>query len=73
MLLDLMMPVMSGTELLDKLNEEGRLNDFPIILVSTLAHDKVLNAYGLPALMKPVSLQTLVDLGNQYCNANLDE
>lgn len=73
MLLDLMMPVMSGPALLDKLNEEGRLNDFPIVLVSTSADDKALNPYGLPALMKPVSLQTLVDLGHQYGNVDLVE
>lgn len=66
MLLDLMMPVMSGPELLDKLNEEGKLDKFPIVLVSTLADDEKLNPYGFPALMKPVSLQTLVDIGNQY-------
>jgi CheY-like chemotaxis protein len=71
MLLDLMMPVMSGPELLDKLNKDGRLNDFPIVLVSTVANDEELNSYGLPALMKPVNVQTLVDLGNQYCNAEL--
>lgn len=70
MLLDLMMPVMSGPVLLAKLEEEGRLHDFPIVLVSTAANDKALNPYGLPALMKPVSLQTLIDLGSQYCKEN---
>lgn len=66
-LLDLMMPVMSGPEFVARLNEEGRLTDIPIVLMSALPIEKAHNPYDLPVLMKPLRLQTLVDLGNKYC------
>lgn len=69
MLLDLMMPVMTGTALLDKLKEQGRLGEFPIVVLSAVANVEAKDVYGLPAVAKPVSLQALVNLGEQYCNA----
>ena len=70
MLLDMMMPVMSGPELLDKLNEQGRLREFPIVLLSAVADLKDHNPYGLPALSKPIGMQALLDLGEKYCGSN---
>lgn len=66
MLLDLMMPVMDGLELLDKLKIEGRLGNFPIIILSAIADGKSLNPYGYPALTKPIRMQALLDLGKKY-------
>lgn len=66
MLLDLMMPVMSGVELLDKLNAKGMLGGFPIVILSAIADSEGMNPYGFPSLTKPVPLQTLIDLGKKY-------
>lgn len=71
MLLDMMMPVMNGPELLDKLIQEGRHNDFPIVILSAVADDEVANPYKYPAIVKPVRMQTLLDLAKQHCGTAL--
>ena len=64
MLLDLMMPVMSGWEVLETLGESGELATIPVIVVSAMC------APGAQAcLRKPVDLDELLTLVGRYCHA----
>lgn len=62
MLLDLMMPVMSGWEVLDELGETGELAKVPIIVISAMC------APGARAcLRKPVNIEELLTLVGRCC------
>lgn len=62
MLLDLMMPVMSGWEVLEELQETGELAETPIIVVSAMC------APGARAcLRKPVDLDELLQAVGRCC------
>jgi two-component system response regulator CpxR len=66
MLLDLMMPVMSGWEVLEALAETGELARIPVIVVSAMC------APGAQAcLRKPVDLDELLALVGRYCHEPL--
>ncbi|HEY2516835.1 MAG TPA: response regulator [Polyangiaceae bacterium] len=61
-LLDLMMPVMSGWEVLDALQESGEIDQVPIIVVSAMG------APGARAcLRKPVDLDELLAVVGRCC------
>jgi two-component system response regulator CpxR len=62
MLLDLMMPVMSGWEVLEELEESGELSTIPIVVVSAMG------APGACAcLRKPVDLDELLAVVDRCC------
>jgi CheY-like chemotaxis protein len=58
-ILDLIMPMMGGTELYSSMKSDPRLSDVPV-LVST--SNPSLVPRGIPALKKPVDLAKLLDL-----------
>ncbi|HZV00494.1 MAG TPA: response regulator [Planctomycetota bacterium] len=70
-LLDLMMPVMSGREFLDAVKGDPSLRDVSVLVVSAMARDKLAravadsNAKGY--LTKPVQLATLLDAVAEHC------
>ena len=62
MLLDLMMPVMSGWEVLEALHGDARFDDMPVVVVSAMT------ASGVKAcLHKPIELDLLLDTVGRYC------
>ena len=62
MLLDLMMPVMSGWEVLEALHNDARFEDMPVVVVSAMT------ASGVKAcLHKPIELDLLLDTVGRYC------
>jgi CheY-like chemotaxis protein len=61
-LLDLMMPVMSGWELLDALRGDPSLRAVPVVIVSAATSAPS----GVPVLRKPVSVDQLLDT---VCNS----
>jgi CheY-like chemotaxis protein len=66
MLLDLMMPVMSGPELLATLEHEGRCGSLPVIVLSAGgAASDVPRANKF--LRKPVSPEQLLEVVGEYC------
>lgn len=68
MLLDLMMPVMSGWEVLEELEESGELGRIPIIVVSAMC------APGARAcLRKPVDLEELLAVVGRCCRGQAPE
>lgn len=61
-LLDLMMPVMSGWQLLDVMEEDADLGAIPIVVVSALKGRDVARCFGVKkCLAKPVSVATLLE------------
>ena len=61
-LLDLMMPVMSGWEVLEEIQENDELSKIPIVVVSAMC------APGAKAcLQKPVDLDELLDVVDRCC------
>jgi len=63
-LLDLMMPVMDGWELLDNLHRDARLARIPVV-VTTAFNRELGRAARLPLLRKPIELQALLDVVNR--------
>jgi len=64
-LLDLLMPKISGFELLEQLREDERTKDTPVIVISALSDEENKNrTFRLGAvdfIIKPVDIQYLVD------------
>lgn len=65
-LLDVMMPIMSGPELLSTLEKTGRLASLPVVVVSAGG-----NAESVPQaqrfLRKPPSIPLLLDIVHEFC------
>lgn len=67
-LLDLMMPVMSGPEFLSHLREEDVVAPIPVVVVSAWPKEaaRLGNVQGF--VKKPVDLSLLLQLIDQYCH-----
>ena len=66
MLLDMMMPVLSGPELLEIMEADPRLSGFPVIVISAIA--ELGSAPGVERFVKkPVSNDMLKSLAAEYC------
>jgi CheY-like chemotaxis protein len=63
-LLDLMMPVMNGWELLRALRESATLARIPVVVLSALSAGAA--PPGVPAVKKPINVQTLLRLVEEY-------
>jgi CheY-like chemotaxis protein len=68
-LLDLMMPVMDGWELMDELRRSGRHAALPVIVVSADANvkDKATQLAAHAWLRKPIHVVELLELLERYC------
>ena len=65
-LLDLMMPVMSGWELLEHLQQDGKLDDgMHVIVVSAMLGDVPKGP--VKCMRKPVRADQLIETIRQYC------
>jgi len=62
MLLDVMMPGMSGEDVLADLDRRGLLRAIPIILMSAGECDRLAEQYRLPYLRKPSSLRLILEV-----------
>jgi CheY-like chemotaxis protein len=71
-LLDLMMPIMSGWELLDELAKVPQLADLPVV-VFTAAGDPVPRNARLtkPVVRKPIDIDLLLRLVSEYCEVSM--
>lgn len=68
-LLDLMMPVMSGVEFLAELRRDVRLASTPVVVVSAYA-DGMTELLGVDAIVhKPVDMHQLLGLVRRHCRA----
>jgi len=67
MILDLLMPVMTGEELLDILREQSALAQLPV-LISTSAPQRA--PAGIPVLPKPIDLAAFWAWIRQNCHCN---
>ena len=68
-LLDLMMPVMSGTEFYDEMRNDPELADIPVVVISAdgNARRKV-QAMGSEFIAKPVKFDTVLDVVEAHCD-----
>jgi CheY-like chemotaxis protein len=65
-LLDLLMPVMTGREFLEKKLQEGRLADIPVYVVSGIANPPhLVGTVGF--VQKPIELDGLLRKVEEYC------
>jgi CheY-like chemotaxis protein len=62
MLLDVMMPVMSGEELLAELERRNRLSSLAIVVMSAAQRPALAERYGLPYARKPMPARELLAL-----------
>jgi CheY-like chemotaxis protein len=69
-LLDLMMPVMSGWELRQKLLEDTELAAIPVVVLSGDAHaeEKAEELCAVEALGKPISRSKLLEVVNRFAS-----
>jgi two-component system, chemotaxis family, chemotaxis protein CheY len=58
-ILDLMMPMISGWEVLEKMTDDNRLAHIPVLVLSAVTTSKPSRAQGF--LRKPFALETLVN------------
>jgi CheY-like chemotaxis protein len=65
-LLDLMMPVMNGWELLRALRASATLAGIPVVVLSSLSGAET--PAGVPAVKKPISVQALLRLVEEYAD-----
>jgi CheY-like chemotaxis protein len=67
-LLDLMMPVMSGPEFYDEIRNDPALADIPVVVISAdgSARSKV-KAMGSEFIAKPVKIETVLHAVEQHC------
>lgn len=65
-LLDLMMPIMSGSELLEVMRRDDRFRDVPVVIVSAWSREAaaVVGAQGF--LSKPVNMDDLLHVVEKY-------
>jgi CheY-like chemotaxis protein len=63
-ILDLLMPVMTGNELLEVMRADSALADIPVV-VSTSAPDRA--PPGVPVIRKPVNIDLVVDWMKRTC------
>lgn len=68
-LLDLMMPVLDGWQVLEQLREDARLSQVPIVILTAFGRN-LGTAANLPVLRKPVELQDLLDVVARYRRAD---
>lgn len=66
-LLDLMMPVMSGAQLLSSLQNSGKLVTLPVVVTSAIA-DRQQPAGARAYVRKPVPEGLLLDIVREYCD-----
>ncbi|HUP56553.1 MAG TPA: response regulator [Bdellovibrionota bacterium] len=76
-LLDLMMPVMNGWEVLEAQRENNVIRPLPVVVVSAISaamalkhKEKLVSAAGY--LSKPVSLDSLLEIVRQHCGTGSD-
>jgi CheY-like chemotaxis protein len=65
-LLDLMLPVMNGWEMIDAFNEDSQLAEIPVIVVTAHSNAHVPEAEGF--LPKPFERSQLLDLVREHCS-----
>lgn len=65
-LLDLMMPVMSGWEFLEIQKESQTLSSIPVVIVSA-AGERARHAAANDILRKPIDVERLLELVDRYC------
>jgi CheY-like chemotaxis protein len=70
-LLDLMMPVMSGHEFLAEKQADPRLSAIPVVVMSARWDEAA--SVTLPFLRKPVDLDVLLSVIRDYCEVGPDE
>jgi CheY-like chemotaxis protein len=67
-LLDLMMPVMSGQEFLEWKNNDKEFKDLPVLVVSAQPEEHLQGTVGVMA--KPVNMKELYSVVAHYCSAS---
>ena len=65
-LLDLMMPVMDGWETIEVFQEDTRLAEIPVVVLTAHGHARVPEAEAM--LKKPFSLDSLLDVVREHCS-----
>ncbi len=68
-LLDMMMPVMNGAQLLEALREDGRLASLPVVSITADGHaeSKAAQLGADAGIKKPVELPELLAVVAKYC------
>jgi CheY-like chemotaxis protein len=66
-LLDLMMPRLSGAQLLRSIRAEAALAAIPVVILSGAAESlQIAQAFGCPCLVKPMDIDELLEMVNRF-------
>jgi CheY-like chemotaxis protein len=68
-LMDLMMPVMTGWELRAALNDDPRARDIPVVVISALPTESVERLHDTVYVGKPVDIDRLLEMVGSYCRS----
>ena len=64
-ILDLIMPVLDGNELIERMRESEELADVPIVITTS---DPARAPSGIPVMKKPMNLNRLLTVVRQHCD-----
>lgn len=65
-LLDLIMPVMTGMQLLEIVHHDENFRHVPIVVLSSVTDLEAPSLHGYPAIAKPVELDYLVEMSERH-------
>ena len=68
-LLDLMMPVIDGWQLIEILSEDSKLSKIPVVVMSAVASSDHMKAHpnAVGMISKPLEIDSLLDVVEQFC------
>ena len=64
-ILDLVMPNVSGTEVYDSMRQDDRLREVPVVIATS---DPARAPRDVPVLRKPIDVTRLMDVVRRYCH-----
>ena len=70
--LDLMMPVMTGWEFLEKKIFDSRLAEIPVVIVSAVNDTKIVDG-SKQFIRKPIKIDSILEAAKKYCGATKEQ
>lgn len=69
-ILDLLMPVMTGSELIEEMRKEPALSGIPVVVSTSAPHRA---PAGVPVVKKPVDIDVIVDWMRKTCHCAISK
>jgi CheY-like chemotaxis protein len=67
-LLDLMMPIMSGWEFQEEVAKDPKLSEIPVVVITAAAGERVKRTHAAAFIPKPIDVDKLLDVVCDFCD-----